>query len=896
MKSLKILGWISPFPEEIVAQILEHLEDWRVCLVVEAIHHGLPFLYPDPGEAMDNINIHAVFGASKKCLQRAGSLEGKFSLLEMAFCCRYVDEFECHELLADNIDSFKIVKYLDGRPNSNGIFEGGWYLGDLAAAEGNLEVIKYLDQQRDGACFSTRAMTAAASCGHLEVLKFLHECRTEGATTDAMDGAAKKGHLDIVRFLHENRTEGCTRAALDSAVRFGHLEVVQYLVASQPDVCNFSEMALCESSDETQIKRQMETLRFLFDSRIDGSFGTASIYLARLGDVPLLELLIERIKAAGGGWHCGSRYYEAIDSDTIVEAAKHGHLEAVKLMLERTPVRSFLEYSYWPFDQACEGGNLEIVKMLHGVKDIRCSTDAMYFAAKAGHLEIVRFLHFNRKEGCTEVAMNAAAEHGHLDVLKFLKEHRLVDCDTQGMDMAATNGHLDVVMWLHENVSCGCTTNAMDGAAANGHLEVVKFLHTQRVEGCSENAMADAAKNGHFDVLKYFHDNDVKGWSTRALDMAPISGNLDIVKFLHEFRTEGCTTAAMDNACEYGHFDILKFLHYHRSEGCTAHAMDMAAAYGHFDVMKFLHYHRSEGCTTLAMDSAARGAYRSVKFLHLHRQEGCTKQALDTAAESSAMHILRYLDKHRSEGLTEEVTRRNAPTYHLDILRYLLNKGHIKNGILITPDTEVTASMKNFLDEHFQDLPWPTYTLPPLQQNHPESPEQQNTAVREPVEPISFPFLRPRDFQNVWPDHEHAPLPPPIPVENMHVKPLPSQVDFGFLIFGSSAPPPPSTAFHHDLQPISQVPAVPPLVGLKKRKGVAAIFKKARLWFGKVDPRGFRICQRFEDARYRVWNLVVDRIGFRIWQRRKVKVGMRVWKRAGKRRVRGKQRALYINA
>jgi|SRR5215217_1642274 len=48
----------------------------------------------------------------------------------------------------------------------------------------------------------------AAYNGHLEVVKWLHENRTEGwCTKDAMDCAARGGHLEIVKWLHENRAE-----------------------------------------------------------------------------------------------------------------------------------------------------------------------------------------------------------------------------------------------------------------------------------------------------------------------------------------------------------------------------------------------------------------------------------------------------------------------------------------------------------------------------------------------------------------------------------------------------------------------------------------------------------------------------------------------------------------
>ena len=37
------------------------------------------------------------------------------------------------------------------------------------------------------------------------------------------------GHLEVVKWLHENRTEGCTRWAMDWACAKDHLEVVNFL-------------------------------------------------------------------------------------------------------------------------------------------------------------------------------------------------------------------------------------------------------------------------------------------------------------------------------------------------------------------------------------------------------------------------------------------------------------------------------------------------------------------------------------------------------------------------------------------------------------------------------------------------------------------------------------------
>jgi ankyrin repeat protein len=70
----------------------------------------------------------------------------------------------------------------------------------------------------------------AAYYGYLEILQnnpSLHE-NQKRCTVKAMNWASGHGHLEIVKWLHENRSEGCTTNAMNSAAKNGHLEIVSF--------------------------------------------------------------------------------------------------------------------------------------------------------------------------------------------------------------------------------------------------------------------------------------------------------------------------------------------------------------------------------------------------------------------------------------------------------------------------------------------------------------------------------------------------------------------------------------------------------------------------------------------------------------------------------------------
>ncbi|OQR97427.1 hypothetical protein THRCLA_06968 [Thraustotheca clavata] len=115
-----------------------------------------------------------------------------------------------------------------------------WELLVHACVFGKVEVVQYLHQLSSigDVGWDPDTIDCVARRGHLNVLRFLHQCNYVGFTSHTMDVAAEAGQLEIVRFLHEHRYEGCTAAAMIGAVRNGHLEVVKFLDLYRPDAAS----------------------------------------------------------------------------------------------------------------------------------------------------------------------------------------------------------------------------------------------------------------------------------------------------------------------------------------------------------------------------------------------------------------------------------------------------------------------------------------------------------------------------------------------------------------------------------------------------------------------------------------------------------------------------------
>ncbi|EGG19974.1 hypothetical protein DFA_07086 [Cavenderia fasciculata] len=100
----------------------------------------------------------------------------------------------------------------------------------------SIEMILFIDDKLKVGCTSPRSVETAAKNGRLDIIQYLqqHHNTTSSSsssiwTSKIMDNAVEYGHIDIVKFLHDNRSEGCGGCALSSAAGKGNLEMVEFL-------------------------------------------------------------------------------------------------------------------------------------------------------------------------------------------------------------------------------------------------------------------------------------------------------------------------------------------------------------------------------------------------------------------------------------------------------------------------------------------------------------------------------------------------------------------------------------------------------------------------------------------------------------------------------------------
>ncbi|EGG22216.1 hypothetical protein DFA_04334 [Cavenderia fasciculata] len=350
----------------------------------------------------------------------------------------------------------------------------------LACKSSSIEIVKYIHDSGVGECKNAMDIAAFNS---LEIVKFLHLNRSEGATTNAMENAAKCGNIDVVKFLHENRSEGASTMAMDYASMYGYFEIVKYLHEHR------SEGATTMAIEYAAQHGHIDIVKFIHQNLCEGIATNAIRYAVRYGHFEIFKYLYKTDHQTTKDIH--------IDDGAIVK----GDMEMVTYLVETVNAKCTSE----TVRTALQFGKLDIFYYLYD----RFSADSsiwtsniMVEAATQGHIEIVKFLHFNKPDlDVTTWAMDLAAQNGHIEIVKFLSEHRSEGCTTEAIDRASMKGHIDMVKFLHYNRTEG-SRKALQYACLFGHVEVSSFLINVRNEKCNQKIMLEVLSGHYDDIVK----------------------------------------------------------------------------------------------------------------------------------------------------------------------------------------------------------------------------------------------------------------------------------------------------------------------------------------------------------------------------------------------------------
>ncbi|TMW65863.1 hypothetical protein Poli38472_003628 [Pythium oligandrum] len=216
-----------------------------------------------------------------------------------------------------------------------------------AAAQGNLEMLKWLHDHQFPEVWPSAVLSAAAKHGHLEIVQWLHANRADGCSSEAMVAAARSGHLHVLQFMCTHWPYLRIQEAMNKAAEHGHLNIVQWLHSTSTSNNLRDVLGSAASGGHLDIVMWLhkqfegyfmsttsyvglEIAHWLYLNGYSSHLDSVATMAGRRGDLPWLKSL----HALG---------LDVFTWNGVLGAADEGHLRVIAWLHERYPDQVNLE-------------------------------------------------------------------------------------------------------------------------------------------------------------------------------------------------------------------------------------------------------------------------------------------------------------------------------------------------------------------------------------------------------------------------------------------------------------------------------------------------------------------------------------------------------------------------
>lgn len=308
----------------------------------------------------------------------------------------YVD-WEAAALAAAKAGNIKLFDYFSSKLVGDEGIEEFWYSAfEMAAGSGNLELVKFIDDDipKDDVSFYGNGLFAACEKGHLAIVKMMIEKGANdlsaGDFSAAFNLACKGGNLEIIRLIYDkigDKTEIDISQALFDACEGGHIEAINELINK------FTEIG---GKD--------------WDSGLRGASSG--------GHLAIVKMMIEK----------GATGFNSALNFAVLD----GNKNVFDFLIDKIDPDKSLNI---PFRKACVGGNLEIVQALidRGADDWNGGVKSLYSGLDEG-LQVGEIYHRDHVE-ILKLLIGKGADKGivkgnkipHRELLEYLHEEQGVN-------------------------------------------------------------------------------------------------------------------------------------------------------------------------------------------------------------------------------------------------------------------------------------------------------------------------------------------------------------------------------------------------------------------------------------------------------------------------------------